>query len=82
MPRAIVDLPTDDPADIILVGGLAASGWNYDRRAPGDPALCLFRLGGDPGLPAPKDVPSREGGTEILLRHTGQPLDTREYVPN
>src|SRR5262245_10696618 len=25
---------------------------------------------------------SREGGTEILLRHTGQPLDTREYVPN
>jgi hypothetical protein len=25
---------------------------------------------------------SREGGIEILLRHTGQPLDTREYVPN
>jgi hypothetical protein len=24
VPRAIVDLPTDDPADIILVGGLAA----------------------------------------------------------
>src|SRR5258708_4340921 len=24
----------------------------------------------------------REDGTEILLRHTGQPLDTREYVPN
>jgi len=23
----------------------------------------------------------REGGTEILLKHTGQPLDTREYVP-
>jgi len=25
VPRAIVDLPTDDPADIILVGGLAAN---------------------------------------------------------
>ena len=23
----------------------------------------------------------REGGTKIFLRHTGQPLDTREYVP-
>jgi hypothetical protein len=25
VPRAIVDLPTDDPADIILIGGLAAN---------------------------------------------------------
>jgi hypothetical protein len=25
MPRAIVDLPSDDPADIILIGGLAAN---------------------------------------------------------
>jgi len=25
LPRAIVDLPTDDPADLILIGGLAAN---------------------------------------------------------
>jgi hypothetical protein len=25
MPRAIVDLPTDDPRDIIVIGGLAAN---------------------------------------------------------
>jgi hypothetical protein len=34
MPRAIVDLPSDDPADIILIGGLAANDFGAPTVVP------------------------------------------------
>jgi hypothetical protein len=34
VPRAIVDLPTDDPADIILIGGLAANDFGAPAVGP------------------------------------------------